>query len=245
MDLHLKDKIALVTGSGSRIGYGRGIARTLAQEGCHIITADIDLEGAEETADEIKALGSKAIAIEVDVTDRTSVDEMVNTVIDKFDRIDILVNNAGASSPDKPFIDTAKSDWEIDINVNLLGQMNVVHAVLPHMISRKYGRIVNFSGGQGIPNISIYGAAKAGVEAFTHSLAAEVARFGIIVNGVAPGLGDTGLTKGASEGHKEGYKRISMLNRLCTPEDVGPAVAFVASDVCSYMTGQIFPLRTL
>jgi 2-hydroxycyclohexanecarboxyl-CoA dehydrogenase len=245
MDLHLKDKVALVTGSASRIGYGRGIALTLAQEGCHIITADIDLEGAQKTADEVEALGVKAMAVKVDVTDRTSVDEMVNTVIDKFDRIDILVNNAGASSPNQPFVDTEKPDWEIDINVNLLGQMNMAHAVLPHMISRKYGRIVNFSGGKGIPNLSIYGAAKAGVEAFTHSLAAEVARFGVIVNGLSPGLGDTGLIKGDTERQKEGYKKISMLNRLCTHEDVGPAVAFIASDVCSYMTGQIFPLRTL
>ncbi|MBN2060185.1 MAG: SDR family oxidoreductase [Deltaproteobacteria bacterium] len=245
MDLHLKDKVALVTGSGSQIGYGRNIAITLAKEGCHIIAADINLEGARKTAAEIEASGNKALAVMVDVTDRMSVDEMVKKAIDTFGRIEILVNNAGASSRNKPFVETTKNDWDIDINVNLIGQMNVAQAVLPSMISRKYGRIINFSGGQGIANISVYGAAKAGIVAFTHALAAEVAPFGVIVNGMAPGLGETGLTVETPDDFKEGYKRASMLKRLCAPEDVGPAIAFLASDVCSYMTGQFFPLKTL
>ena len=216
MDLGLKGKVALVTGAGSQTGYGRGIVSTLAGEGCDIVAADIDLAGAKQAAAEVEALGCKALAIKVDVTNRAEVDNMVKAALAKFGRIDILVNNAGASSDPKPFIKTTRADWDLDINVNLYGQMNVAQAVLPHMMSRQYGRIINVSGGQGIPTISIYGAAKAGIEAFTHALAAEVASSGVIVNGVAPGFGKTGLTRRATPEFIEGNTQRSMLKRLCT-----------------------------
>jgi 3-oxoacyl-[acyl-carrier protein] reductase len=137
-----------------------------------------------------------------------------------------------------------KDDWDYDIGVNLFGQMNVAQAVLPHMISRKYGRIVNTSGGQGIPNISIYGAAKAGVVMWTQALAREVASQGVIVNAVGPGLGMTGLVHGAPREFLEGERQKSQLKRLCTPDDVAPVVAFLASDLCSYMVGQCINLST-
>jgi len=242
MDLKLKDKVALVTGAGSQTGYGRCIAVNLAREGCVVIAADIDMEGANKTAAEIRAMGCQAMAIVVDVTKRDQVDQMVKGVLEKFGRIDILVNNAGTSSSRKPFVDMTQSDWEIDIGVNLVGQMNVAQAVLPGMLSRKYGRIINTSGGKGIPNISIYGAAKAGVEAFTHALAMEVGRSGVIVNGVGPGLARTGLTTNAPEEFLEAHARSTALGRLCIPEDVAPVVAFLASDVCSYMAGQFITL---
>ena len=244
VDLKLQDKIALVTGSGSPVGYGRAIATTLAAEGCHVACADLNLAWAEETAGLIEGLGRQALAVKVDVSDRASVDEMVQAVAARFGRIDILVNNAGKSSPDKPFMMKTKSDWDLDIGVNLYGQMNVAQAVLPIMADKHYGRIVNTSGGQGIPTVSTYGAAKAGVEAFTHSLALEVAPLGIVVNGISPGLGETGLNVTTTEEHKEGFRRMSALKRLCTPDDVAPAVAFLASDVCSYMVGQWIRLGT-
>jgi NAD(P)-dependent dehydrogenase (short-subunit alcohol dehydrogenase family) len=244
VDLRLKDKVALVTGSGSPIGFGRAIATTLAEEGCDIVSADLDLAWAEETAGLVRGIGRQALAVGVDVADRASVDAMVRKAVARFGRIDILVNNAGASSQDKPFLEKTKADWDLDIGVNLYGQMNVAQAVLPHMIERGYGRIVNTSGGQGLPAVSTYGAAKAGVEAFTHSLALEVAPLGIIVNGIAPGLGETGLNLKTPEEHKEGFRRMSALKRFCTPEDVAPAVAFLASDVCSYMVGQWIRLTT-
>jgi NAD(P)-dependent dehydrogenase (short-subunit alcohol dehydrogenase family) len=244
VDLRLTDKIALVTGAGSPIGYGRAIALTLAGEGCDVACADLNLEWAEETAGLVEGLGRRALAVKADVVDRASVDAMVQAVADRFGRIDILVNNAGASSPDKPFMMKTRADWDKDINVNLYGQMNVAQAVIPHMTAQKYGRIVNTSGGQGIPTISTYGAAKAGVEAFTHSLALELAPQGIIVNGVAPGLGDTGLIVTAPDEFKEAFKRMSALKRLCTPDDVAPAVAFLASDMCSFMVGQWLRLGT-
>jgi NAD(P)-dependent dehydrogenase (short-subunit alcohol dehydrogenase family) len=245
MDLRLNDKVALVTGAGGQTGYGRNIAITLAREGCDIIVADLDMAGAEKTAAEVQALGRKSLAVKVDVTNRPEVDAAVKAAIDQFGRIDILVNNAGANTRDKPFLEMTKADWDLAINVNLIGQMNFAQSVIPHMITQKYGRVINTTGGRGIPMVSVYGAAKAGIVAWTHSLAAEVAQFGVIVNGISPGLGDTGLTKENSPpGFKEMIMQRSMLRRLCKPEDVGPAVAFLASDLCSYMTGQFIDLST-
>ena len=244
MDLKLKGKVALVTGAGSPVGYGRAIALTLAEEGCDIAATDLNLEWAKETAVQIEKMGTSAMAVKVDVADRAQVDAMVEAVIKEFGRIDILVNNAGTSSKERPFMEMNKADWDLDVGVNLYGQMNVAQAVVPHMAKQKYGRIINTSGGQGIPTISVYGAAKAGVEAFTHALALEVAPLGIIVNGISPGLGETNLTRRNTEEFMQRNRQMSALKRLCTPQDVAPAVAFLASDVCSYMVGQWIRLGT-
>jgi 3-oxoacyl-[acyl-carrier protein] reductase len=232
MDLKLKGKVALVTGAGSQIGYGKNIALTLAHEGCDIIIGDINLEGAKQTAAEIEARGHKVLAVKVNVTDRTEVDNMVKQGIEKFGKIDVLVNNAGASSKMVPFMEMTKKDWDFDIDVNLYGQLNVAQSVLPHMISRKYGRIINTSGGQGIPTISMYGAAKGAIVQWTRALAREVAHFGIVVTVYSPGLGATGLT--VNDSRKENMAKASPLGRLCQPDDVGPLVAFLASDISTY-----------
>jgi 3-oxoacyl-[acyl-carrier protein] reductase len=244
MDLQLKDKVALVTGAGSQIGYGKAIALTLAEEGCDIIAADIDLDGAKQTAAAVEKLGRRALAVKADVTKQDEVDDMVGKAIEKFGRIDILVNNAGASSQLRPFLEMTEEDWDFDIQTNLYSQMRVARTVLPHMIKRGYGRIINTSGGQGIPNISIYGAAKGGVVQFTRALAREVAQYGVIVNAVGPGLGKTGLVYRAPKEMLEGEKQASTLKRLCEPSDVAPVVAFLASDRCSYMVGQLVQLST-
>ncbi len=236
MDLKLKDKVALVTGTGSQIGYGKGIALALAQEGCDIISADIDLKGARQTAAEVEASGRQALAVKVDVRNRDDVDDMVKKGLEKFGKIDILINNAGVSSKWKLFMEMTKEDWDYDIGVNLYGQMNVAQAVLPHMISRKSGRIINTSGGQGIPGISLYGASKGGVVQWTRALAREVAPYGIIVSVYSPGLGATGLTANDPR-EMESLAKASPLGRLCTPEDVGPVVAFMASELSNYFAG--------
>lgn len=244
MDLQLKDKVALITGTGSQIGYGKAIAITLAEEGCHIISADIDLNGAKKTAAEVEKLGRQALAVKVDVTKPEEVENMVAQAIKKFGKIDILVNNAGASTKEQPFMQMTEEDWAFDIGVNLLGQIRVARAVLPHMLARKYGRIINTSGGQGIPGISIYGAAKGGVVQFTKALAREVGGQGIFVNAVGPGLAKTGLVYRAPKEMLEAERNASMLKRLCEPADLAPVVAFLASDKCSYMMGQLVSLGT-
>lgn len=244
MDLHLKDKIALVTGTGSQIGYGKAIAVTLAEEGCHIISADKDFQGAKQTAALVESLGRAALAVEVDVTKPEWVTNMVKQSIKKFGRIDILVNNAGASTKEQPFMNMTEEDWAFDIGVNLFGQIRVARAVLPHMLEQKYGRIINTSGGQGLPGISIYGAAKGGVVQFTKALAKEVGDKGIFVNAIGPGLAKTGLVYRAPKEMLEGERNRSPLKRLCEPADVAPAVAFLASDRCSYMMGQLLQIGT-
>ncbi len=233
MDLKLTDKVALVTGTGSQIGYGRAIAITLAEEGCHIISVDKDIRGARQTAKEVISKGRKALAIEVDVRNRNEVGNMVKRGLDEYGKIDILVNNAGVSSKWKTFMEMTQYDWDYDIGVNLYGQMNVAQAVLPHMVSRKSGRIINTSGGQGFPGISLYGAAKGAVVQWTKALAREVASFGVIVSVYTPGLGATGLTKDDPR-ELESLVKESLPGRLCTPEDVGNLVAFMASEKSSY-----------
>jgi len=233
MDLKLTGKVALVTGTASRIGYGKAIALTLAEEGCHIISADKDIKGAEKTAEEVISKGRQALALEVDVRNRREVDDMVKGAINEFGKIDILVNNAGVSSKWKPFMEMDREDWDYDIGVNLYGQMNVAQAVLPYMISRKSGRIINTSGGQGIPGISLYGAAKGAIVQWTKALAREVAPYGVIVSVYSPGLGATGLTEDDPR-ELQSLARDNLLGRLCTPEDVGNLVAFMVSEKSSY-----------
>ena len=237
MDLKLRDKVVIVTGAGSQIGYGKAIALTLAQEGCDLILCDIDLKSTKKTAEEVMATGRKTLAIKVDVTDRDQVDKMVKRGIKEFGHIDILVNNAGASSKMMPFIQSERKDWEYDISVNLLGQMNVAHAVLPHMVSRKSGRIVNTSGGRGIPLLSMYGAAKAGVVAFTSALAKELQGTGVIVTVYSPGLAATGLT--ADDPRMDSIAPTLPLGRLCTPQDIAPMVAFLASELSDYIAASM------
>jgi NAD(P)-dependent dehydrogenase (short-subunit alcohol dehydrogenase family) len=142
MDYGLKGKIALVTGTASQTGMGNAICVTLAKEGCDIVSADIDLEGAQKTADAIKILGRKAIAVKVNITKGSEVDEMVNTALKKFGKIDILVNTAGLSAMSGvPFLESKQEAWEKDLAVNLYGTMNCVKAVIPGMVEHKYGKI--------------------------------------------------------------------------------------------------------
>lgn len=247
MDLKLKDKVAIVTGGGSQIGYGKAISLTLAAEGCHVVVDDKDenFEGAKITAEEVKALGRKSLAINADVRVREEVDNLVKTTLKEFGKIDILINNAGASTPMVPFVKTDRKFWEEDIETNLYGQMNMTQAVIPHMMERKYGKIVIFSGGQGIPNNSTYSASKGGAVAFGYSIAKELGPLGITVNIFMPGVGDTGLgggSKALPPGFMDNIAKRSTLGRLCTPADVGPAVAFLVSDVNSYMVAQIVTL---
>jgi NAD(P)-dependent dehydrogenase (short-subunit alcohol dehydrogenase family) len=257
MDLGLKNRVALVTGAGSQIGFGKGITLCLAKEGCDVIVVDIDLGGAEKTAAELKALGRKAIALKADITNYQEVDVMVKAGLDKFGKIDILVNNAGkASTP--TLVEATENDWHTNIDINLKGTWHCCRAVLPQMLERKKGKIVSVSsvirysfvssvrsmvkaGRPARSGSTLYLAAKAGIIGLTRSLAAEVGPSGINVNAIVPGLGDTGLYTelgGLAPMIKQFFESSTPMRRLTTPQDIGNAVVFLVSDAASDITGQ-------
>jgi NAD(P)-dependent dehydrogenase (short-subunit alcohol dehydrogenase family) len=245
MDLGLKGKVALVTGAGSPVGFGKGIALTLAGAGCDIVVNDIDYEGIKKTAAEVEALGRKALAIKADVTQVAEVKEMVKTAIEKFGKIDILVNNAGRTTTPTPFVETPEENWEKVINLNIYGVFHCTKAVLPQMIARKSGKIINISSGAGIsgmPRCVHYGASKAAITAFTKGLAKEVISSGINVNGVAPGIGDTNFLRTGNFPPGELERALATVpsRRATTPQDVGNMVAYLASNLASNIVGQVF-----
>ena len=243
MDLGLKDKVALVTGAGSQVGFGKGIALILAKQGCNIIANDIDGEGAQKTAAEVEALGRKALAIKADVTKQSEVKDMVKKALDKFGRIDILVNNAGRATTPTPFVETPEKNWEMVFNLNIYGVFYCTKAVLPQMIERKSGKIINITSGAGIsgmPRCVHYGASKAAIIAFTKGLSKEVIVHGINVNAVAPGVGDTKFLNAFPEGEIDRAVATVPTKRSTTPEDVGNMVAYLASDLARQVVGQTY-----
>ncbi len=242
MELGLKGKIALVTGAGSQIGFGKAIALALAKEGCDVVINDINLDDAKITAAEVEKLGQKSLAIKGDVTSGADWDNMVKEVLGKFGRIDILVNNAGGCTPPRPFLDMTDADWDFDINVNLRGVRNGTRAVLPHMIEQKSGKMVNITSGAGIHGgmmTSGYAAAKAGVIGFSLGVAKEAAPHGININLVSPGVADTGFAKNAPPGLIENFPKTLPIGRLTTPQDIANAVVFLVSDAASDIVGQV------
>ena len=242
MDLGLKGKVALVTGAGSQIGFGKAICLTLAKEGCDVIVNDINLDDAQKTAAEVKALGHKSIAIKADVTKKAEVQAMVKKALAEFGRIDILVNNAGAMAPAEPFLEQDESVWDKELNLNLKGTMLCAQAVLPSMLEHKYGKIVNISSGTVRiihPMVSAYSIAKSGVEIFTKQLAKVVIKEGINVNSVSPGWSLTNFIKGDKEALKARFLPETPIGRGTEPQDIANAVAFLVSDISSDILGHV------
>jgi NAD(P)-dependent dehydrogenase (short-subunit alcohol dehydrogenase family) len=246
MDYGLKGKVALVTGTASQVGMGKAICLTLAQEGCDIVSTDINLEGAKQTADAVKALGRKCIAFKVDVTKGADVDAMVKAALKEFGKIDILVNNAGGNMiMGTPFLEQNSDMWNKDMALNLYGTMNCSKAVVPGMAERKYGKIINFSsivakwslGGPGS-----YAASKAAVLSFTRGLASQFGPSNINVNAIAPGMVNTNFF-GALPGNVQTamfaeVAGMAPLKRNQEVSDIANAVAFLSSDVSRNITGQ-------
>jgi len=241
MELGLEGKVALVTGAGSQIGFGKAIALSLAKEGCNVIAADIDIEGAKQTAAEVEALGRKAIAVKTDVTKRAEVKESVKTSLDTFGKIDILVNNAGGCSPMKPFLQKTEEEWDYDLNVNLRSVLNCTAEIMPGMAERKSGKIINITSGAGIDggmNTSIYSAAKGAVISFSKCVAKEAARSGINMNLISPGPANTGFAKNAPPGMLDNIVKMIPIGRVTEAQDIANAVVFLASDAASDIVGQ-------
>ncbi len=233
-------RVAIITG-GSR-GIGRAVAELLAARGASLAIADIQLEVAQTTAREIaEQSGCKVVAVEVNVASLEMVQAMAKTVVDEFGKVDILVNNAGITRDDL-LMRMKESDWDDVININLKGAWNCSKAVIRPMMKKRYGRIVNVSsvsGQAGQAGQTNYSASKAGIIGLTKALAREAASRGINVNAVAPGFIPTVLTNDLPDELKDSIISATPMGRMGTPEEVANAVAFLASDEASYITGQI------
>ena len=222
---------AFVTGAAS--GIGAATARRLAAGGHLVAVADIDLERAEEVAAEIGGL-----AVIADVTDVASVRAAVKEVHEALGRITLLVNNAG-NDRSANFVDTDEGDWDRSLAVNLRGALACTHAVLPGMYERRRGVIVSVAseaGREGMPGGAVYSAAKAGVIGFTKAIARESARYGVRCNAVAPGPIDTPLLERTPL--RQLMIDATVMGRAGTVEEVASAIAFLASDDASFITGQ-------
>jgi 3-oxoacyl-[acyl-carrier protein] reductase len=215
---------------------------SLAKEGCDVVSADIDLDGASQTADEIKGLGRKALAVKMDVSNQDEVAAGVKAALAEFGKIDILVNTAGLAAGGGPFVKQEKKFWEKDINVNLYGTMNCVQQIVPGMIERKYGKIINFSSISGRMGLPIsYGAAKGAVIAATRGWAMELGPSNINVNAIAPGMVPTKFHGGGKGPSPEMLERTAAsvpLRRVQTVQDMANAVMFFASELSANITGQ-------
>ncbi len=238
-------RVVAVTGGGG--GIGGATCQRFAAEGAKVAVLDVALEAAEKVAAGIRSAGGTAEAIRCDITDRASVDAAVGAVLQKLGPVDVLVNNAGWDVF-RPFLKTEPAHWERLIAVNLLGVLHMHHAVLPSMVERKRGRIVNISSEAaqvGSSGEAVYAACKGGIISFSKTIAREHARHGITCNVVCPGPTETALwedyKKGAGNPEKlvEAFTRQIPLGRLGQPDDLPGAILFFASDDAGYITGQV------
>jgi 2-hydroxycyclohexanecarboxyl-CoA dehydrogenase len=235
-------RVAFVTGAGR--GIGRAIALRLAEHGDAVAIGDIRAGDAAETVTAIEELGGRAIAVALDVTDSASVTAAVEETLGLLGPVEILVNNAGWDEM-HPFVETDEPFWDRVIEVNFKGCLRMTKATLPAMIERKWGRIVNIgsdAGRVGSSFESVYSGAKAGVIAFTKTIARETARSGVTANAVCPGPTDTAMlaevAKGQGEKIIDAMTRAVPMKRLALPDEIANAVAFFASDESGFITGQ-------
>lgn len=234
----LTGQTAIITGAAT--GIGEAIAERLARAGATVVVADLDIEGARTVA---SRLGRDAFAVKTDVADTDSIRRTVEEVLGNTGRIDILINNAGIAGAAAPLWEQSDASWQKTIAINLSGVFYFCRAVLPHMLERKYGRIVNIAsiaGKEGNPRMVPYSASKAGVIGLTKSLGKEVATEGICVNAVSPAVVRTKiLDQLTPEQISYMTERIPM-RRTGKPEEIAAVVHFLASPDCSFVTAQCY-----
>jgi 2-hydroxycyclohexanecarboxyl-CoA dehydrogenase len=237
--MSFKDKIAVITGAAS--GIGQATAEALAGEGASVIVADINREKGETVAAAIRQKGQKAEFFAIDMTDETSIGAFAEAVQARFGVVDILVNGAGWGQT-KPFWEATADFWDKVIGLNFVGPMKLAKALLPKMMERGTGKIVNIAsdaGRVGSLGETIYSGAKGGLIAFTKSLAREMARYNINVNCGGPGPTETPLLFAVPEKHLEAFKKAIPFRRFGKPSEIADAVVFFASERSSYITGQV------
>lgn len=239
MDLGLKDKVAIVTGSAR--GLGAATARRLAQEGMRVVITDIAADAAHATSARLNQEGFHTHCIPADITKPAEVSKLVEGAIAAFGSIHVLVNNAGFPR-DNYLTKMSEEDWDLVIEVALKGTFLTCKAVMPHLMEQKWGRIINISSRAyfGNPGQANYSAAKAGVLGLTRALSLEDGRFNITVNAVAPGFMETEAIKSLPSYAliKERAIKATPIPRAGQPEDIADAVAFLASECASFITGE-------
>lgn len=236
--MRLHGKVALVTGAGQ--GIGRTIALRLAREGAALALLDLGLDKTTAVEREITGLGGKAAGFAADVSRREDVIRAVGEIRERLGSVDILVNNAGVIR-DGLIEDISEADWDLVLDVNLKGAFLCCQAVIQSMRERQYGKIVSLSSRSWLGNIgqTNYAASKGGIVSLTRTLSLELARYGINVNAVAPGLIDTPMTRGLPEKVREKLLKMQPGGKIGKPEDIAAAVNFLVSDEAGYITGQV------
>lgn len=235
-----ESRVAIVTGAGQ--GLGAAMAERLARDGFKVVIAEYNEAQAAGVADRITSQGNSALAQQTDVSDEASVQALVAFTVRHYGRVDALVNNAGIY-PKAPVVKMAKAEWDRVLAVNLKGAFLCCKHVLPLMLARKSGRIVNVASGhafRGGAEFSHYSASKAGIVALTKSLALEVAAQGILVNTLAPGVSDTSMPRiHTSEADVQSKATKIPMGRMAKPEEIADVVAYLLSERNTFMTGQV------
>ena len=236
--MRLNGKTALVTGAGK--GIGASIARRFAAEGARLAICDISEDLIKQTASELENSGAEVLSLQVDVTDRDAIKDMVQKTAERFGTIDILVNNAGIVK-DVMLHKMNEEDWDRVMNVNMKGTFNMTQPVAAIMRQNGCGKIINISSASRFGNIgqTNYSASKEAIVGFTRALAKELGPKGITVNAIAPGTIMSDMYWGIPEHVREVMKLITPLGRAGTPEEVANLCLFLASDEASYITGQV------
>lgn len=237
-----KGRTVIVTGAGSKKGIGRETALAFAEQGADVVIADMNLDGAQEVANEIAAKGVRSLAVELNVTNPDSAYAMIDAVQKEFGKIDVLVNNAGITQPVK-VKDMTLDDFRRINEVNLMGTFNCCKAVMEPMKAAGYGRIVSVSSVSGKQGGGVFGgahycASKAGVLGFSKSLARELVLDGITVNCVCPGAASTEIRKGIADEQENQIVQGIPMKRVATAREVAAAILFLASEEASYITGE-------
>ena len=237
--MELQNKVALVTGGAQ--GIGKTISEELVRNGAHVVLGDVNLEGAEATAEAINNSGGSASAVKIDVSNPAEVKQVFDSILKDKKPVDILVNNAGITR-DGLMIRMKESDWDLVLDINLKGSFLCGQQAAKQMMKQKSGAIVNIAsivGVMGNFGQANYSASKAGVIGLTKTMAREVASRGIRVNAVAPGFIDTEMTRVLDDSVRQTLIEQVPLAKLGLPEDVARCVAFLVSDKSSYITGQV------